>query len=434
LEEEKGLKKVLLAIILVFTPVVCDAGELYEITLPEAIEYVKKNSPKLMIKRMDVEIAKNNIQKANRLNNPSLTSATNIAKAGDGNPQQLVVSELFEIAKRHPRKKLALSEYELSQRNLELGAFDLRMNVREAYINLVGAKTILKVVKEQKDLISELRELAEKKFAQGLANEMDIFQTKIALNQLAIEQNSAEVNVNNSITEFNRVVYRKDADYNSTEGVFADNYSALLVPPPSINLPSLEVLLDTYLANCFDIKIARQKIDIAEKNLTNVIRKRVPDVALTGGWEYQEKFRSASGGFHSGGFAGISLVNIPLLYTYKPEIKNAKIVLEQANLKYDSEVNEAVKTIASAYDSFNTAKANLNEYNNQLVSNSYILMKYAKENYEAGKSDLISLIVMEKCYKEINIGYTLALVEYSKTWTDLLRALNIDEMSGLELL
>jgi len=76
----------------------------------------------------------------------------------------------------------------------------------------------------------------------------------------------------------------------------------------------------------------------------------------------------------------------------------------------------------------------LNEYNNQLVSNSYILMKYAKENYEAGKSDLISLIVMEKCYKEINIGYTLALVEYSKTWTDLLRALNIDEMSGLELL
>lgn len=410
------------------------AGELYEISLPDAIEYVKQNSPKLMISRMDVEIAKNNIKQANKLQNPTLTSASNIGKAGDGNPQQLVVSELIEIGKRHPRKKLAQSIYELTIRNLERSKFDLCMNVRDAYIDLVGAKTILRVVGERQAVIADLKSLAEKKCAQGLANEMDIFQTKIALNQLEIEKNSALVNVNNSITELNRAIYRKDADYNSLEGVYADNFVALMVPEPSVELPALNDLLERYLEDCFDVKIAKQKIEVAERDLTNVIRKRVPDVALTGGWEYQEKYRSASGGFYSGGFAGVSLVNIPLLYTYKPEINNAKIALEQANLKYNSEVNETIKTIASAYDSFNTAKANLNEYNNQLLEDSFVLMKYAKESYEAGKSDLISLIVMEKCYKEINIGYTKALVEYSKSWTELLRALNIDKMEEIEVL
>ena len=68
------------------------------------------------------------------------------------------------------------------------------------------------------------------------------------------------------------------------------------------------------------------------------------------------------------------------------------------------------------------------------MDDSFKLMKFAKESYEAGKSDLISLIVMERCYKEINIGYTKALIEYSKTWTDLLRALNIDNIDKTELL
>ena len=157
------MKKILITLAMLCTSTTF-ASELYEISLPDAIEYVKQNSPKLMISQMDVEIAKNNIKQANRLQNPSLTSASNISKAGDGNPQQLVVSELIEIGKRHPRKKLAQSYYELTKRNLERNKFDLCMNVRDAYIDLVGAKTILKVVNEHKDVITSLKKLAEKKF------------------------------------------------------------------------------------------------------------------------------------------------------------------------------------------------------------------------------------------------------------------------------
>jgi hypothetical protein len=72
------------------------AGELYEITLPDALEYIKTHSPRLMIREMDVQTARNRIHQANRLQNPTLTSASNIGKAGDGNPQQLVVSEVIE--------------------------------------------------------------------------------------------------------------------------------------------------------------------------------------------------------------------------------------------------------------------------------------------------------------------------------------------------
>ncbi len=426
------MKKILSIITLLFFTQVAYGGELYEITLPEALEYIKTHSPRLMIREMDVQAARNNISQANRLQNPSLTSASNIGKAGDGNPQQLVVSEVIEIGKRHHRKKLAESKYQLSIRALERTKFDLAMNVRDAYIDLVGAKTIHKVITEHQNIITELKQVAQNKLAKGNGTEMDVFQTMISYNQLEIEKNSAEVNVNNAITDLNRVIYRKDADYNSTNGIYAYDFKELMVPNPSIELPSLEELLKTHLDNCFDVKIAKQEINIAEKTLTTILRKRIPDLAVTGGWEYQEKYRSASGGFYSGGFAGVSLINIPLLYTFKPEINNAKIALEQANLRYDSEINETVKNISSAYSSFNTAKANLNQYNDNLIKDSIVLIDYAKTNFENGKSDLIALMVMEKCYKEISIGYTRALIEYCKTWNDLLRALNIESFEEPE--
>ena len=125
------MKKIILITLLLFTQM-AHAGELYEISLPDALEYIKTHSPKLMIREMDVQAAKNNIRQANRLQNPSLTSASNIGKAGDGNPQQLVVSEVIEIAKRGSRKKLAESEYELSLRALERAKFNLAMkyNIR----------------------------------------------------------------------------------------------------------------------------------------------------------------------------------------------------------------------------------------------------------------------------------------------------------------
>lgn len=417
----------------IFTPAVWSV-ELTEITLPAAIEYVQNYSPRLKIREMDVELSKNKVDIANRLQNPTIGSFINIGKAGENDPQFLGATQLIELAKRHPRKKYAESEYKLSQENFARYKFDLGMDVRDAYIDVVGAKTIRKLIDEQYDLLTELDNIARDKYQNGLATEMDVFQTELALNQLKIQKNSAQVNVDNAISELNSIMYSKEDEFDSVAEVYADDFSDLLVPSPDFELPDLDSILEKYLKNCYYVKIARQEIDVAEKNLTTVIRKRVPDLELSAGWAYNEKFRNPEGTFYGGAYIGVNLVNIPLFYTFTPEIKNAKIALEQANLKYYSVVDELVKDIASAYSRFNTAKANLNEYNANVVGDSFILMNYAKESYKRDKSDLISLIVMEKSYKEIIIGYTNALVDYCKCWTALLRALDVEELVQSEVL
>ena len=119
-------------------------------------------------------------------------------------------------------------------------------------------------------------------------------------------------------------------------------------------------------------------------------------------------------------------MNIPLFYSYKPEIQNAKMQINQAELHYMSVQNKAMNDLQSAYEKFVTAKINLNYYNDNLLKNSNELIKVAKKNHSTGKSTLTTLIVMEQSYRSIVAGYTYALADYYKCWIDFLREVNVE--------
>ena len=134
-----------------------------------------------------------------------------------------------------------------------------------------------------------------------------------------------------------------------------------------------------------------------------------------------------SGNFNSGAYTGVSIEDLPVFYNYSPEIKNATYKLEQAKLNYISVQNKAEKDIKAAYERFLTAADNLNRYEFKIVTDSAKLIESSKKSYESGKSDLTSLIVMKQSYKSIIIGYTQALTDYYKSWTNFLREINDED-------
>ena len=180
------------------------------------------------------------------------------------------------------------------------------------------------------------------------------------------------------------------------------------------------------LKNRYDIKIAKQEIDVAKKNLVYVSRQRIPDLEVQGGYGFITSGMSDSGTAVNGAYAGANIVNIPLFYSYKPEIQNAKMQVNQAELKFISVQNKAVNDLNGAYEKFATAKINLNYYNDNLLKNSNELIRVAKKNYATGKSTLTTLIVMEQSYRSIVAGYTYALADYYKCWIDFLREVNVE--------
>lgn len=401
-----------------------------KLSLPEAIEYALSHNLEIRSTRIDINKAKNDIKTANRLRNPYFTSFFNLGRAATDNPNYAGMYFPIDIAKRGARKRLAKSTYDLTRGNVLLAELNLRLDVRQAYVDLVAAKSMVKILDDQRILLQELVNVAKRKYEVGTAPQMDVIHSKMTLNQLLIQLNSARTNVFIARYKFNLILeavgFDSKEDYLPEQKEFVD----LLTPIPTEKLPSFDYFYNIATLKRLDIKNAQKDIDIAQKNLTLVIRQRVPDIELGAGYMFVPQALATDNHFSQGAFIGGNIINIPLLYQYSPEIKNAKLVVEQKELAYQNVQHHALMNLHSAYDAFSTAQTNLNYYSDVLLSESKQFLQMARKSYQIGKTSITDYIFIEQSYKNILMGYTNSLAEYYNAWVELLREVN-DE--GLKL-
>lgn len=395
-----------------------------KISLPEAIEYALSNNLGIKSKRLETDKAKNNIKIANRLLNPYIEWFVNMGQAAIDNPDYVGLMFPIEIFKRSARKKVAKSALELTKGNVALAELNLRLDVRQAYVDLVAAKSILKILDEQRQLLQELLNIAQRKYEVGAVPQMDVIHAKMALNQLLIQLNSARTGVLIARYKFNLLLQSKEfdtqEDYLPQQKKFVD----MLTPNSTEKISAFDNIADYALTTRLDIKIARQEVDVAQKELVVTIRKRIPDIELGGGFMFVPPNLATAGNATTGVLIAGKVANIPLLYQYSPEIKNAKIQVDQKELLYNNTKHMALMNLHSAYDAFITAQANLNYYNDVLLSESNQFLNMAKRSYTVGKTSMTDLIYIEQSYKNIIMGYTNALANYYNSWVDLIREVN----------
>ena len=424
--------KSILAILLIYgiSLNVSAIEDIKPISMQDALKVAIENSIELEKQKINVNIAKNDIKVANRLQNPSLDSYWNMGNAGLGNPHSVGITQLIEVLKRKYRKKSAIASYEVSEENARYQNFDLKMDVREAYINLVSAKSIAESLKTEEKLLSDINTIVKQRYKNGMATETDVIQANISLNHVRTQLNTANTNIMSARFQFNSVM-DTDPIYDSLVNTFEDDreFNQLLTPSPKSDLPDFNSILALAEQHRFDLKIAQKEIEVAKNNLKIATSQRVPDVEITAGYLYQPIGISGEGRFLHGAYAGASLVNLPLLYNYSPEIKNAKLEIEKAQLKYAAAQNNAFANLSSAYEKLINARVNLNYYTDSLIEDSKTMMRTSKKNYEDGKTDLTTLVVIEQSYRSIIIGYTYALAQYYSCWINFLREVDVENLN-----
>ena len=116
-----------------------------EISLIEAIDIALKTNPQVQMKKIETDIAKNDIKIANRLQNPSISTFQNIGATAQGNPQEVGADYVIELLKRGKRKNYALIKEAIAKDNKKLYELTLAYEVKKAYIDLLYKKTNLKI-------------------------------------------------------------------------------------------------------------------------------------------------------------------------------------------------------------------------------------------------------------------------------------------------
>ncbi len=423
------MKKIVIALICILLAQVTSYAieDVKKVYLQEAINTAVENNIDLKAAQLNIQIAKNKVKSANRLQNPSVDYFQFFGAAGWSEPRQFGLNQTVELAKRGVRKDFAKSNLKLSKKNVDYTVFDLKMDVREAYVNLVAAKSVQDTLEQQRNLQEELLEIVKNRVNLGQVEEIDLIQAEIAYNQMVTQVNSAKANVKTALAQFNKVINNPNkVVYDSKDNIFLEenNYVEMLTPSPIYNFPTVDEIMDEAINNRYDLQIAKQEIEVAQKNLKVVASQRVPDLAVLGGFAFQGAKHTVDNRFNGGAYVGASLINIPLFYNYGPEIKNAALKLQQAEMNYDSLKNKAEKDVMAAYEKFLISAQNLNDYESKIIPTSDELIDISIKSYEKGKSDLTALIVMKQSYKSILVGYTYALADYYNSWTNFLREVN----------
>lgn len=413
--------------------------ELKKINLDDAIQLSLENNLDIQAARIDVELAKNSVKLANKLNNPDLNLFFNYGQAGKNEPQQIGVSELFEIGKRSPRKQLAKANLVQKELAVKSAEFTLEMDVRETYADLVAAKTILSSLLEQEKLLKDLYEIANKRYAQKKSPLSESLQVQIVLNNLSVSINNAQTALIHARNEFNKALNikdNKDFSFDTQEDYLPDEtvFISLKTPDYTKDMVEFSRVEQLVLPKRYDIQIAKQDVSVAEKKLKLVSKEIIPDLEVFGGYSYLSSSHTENNVHKSGAYVAASIKNIPLFNTGKQDVENAKLSLKQAQINYESLNNKALKDLNSAYDKLMTSQKNLKFYKNKLVKDSEDLLKEAKKDYIEGHTDLTSVIVMAQSYREIYNGYISALADYYTDWIDFLREVCIEDFSWEEML
>ncbi len=394
-----------------------EADDKVKVSLEEAMDLALKGNIELQEQRKNLGISQNDIARANALKNPQIQSNLLIGRIARANSSQVGVMLPIEIAKRGVRKSAAESGLDYTENKIKDSEFKLKQRVRTAYFNLILAKSQLKVMEDRKVLLEDLLEISKNHSKDSPNYEIELLQADMRLKKQFVQINKVRAEVKTAQYTFNKVLNLEN-NMNlydvKEESVFSQEFFT------NLELPTYEELLSYAFEHRYDIKMAQARLEKTKKDIIIASRKKVPDLYVSGGYAFAHDGTP-------GAYVGAGL-DLPSLYTYAPEVKNAKLEYEKAQLGYNSIINIAKNIISTNYDKFKMAQENVGYYYS-MIDESKKILDLSKQRYQKGQVPLTNLIVVEHSHQDLLKEFLNAIGVYYNTYIALLTELGMENFS-----
>lgn len=410
------MKKIVTLFITLILTVLPSSAEIIKISADDAVRLAIQHNLELQAKRKEIEALQQEIKMANALKNPQIQSTVLMGPIGRSNASQAGLAIPIEILKRGVRKKAAIANMNLLENKIRQEELNLKLDVMSAYFDVVYMKSVVSILQQREELFRKMKVLAEAKPKNSQNYEIEKLQSDIKHKKQLVSLNKAKANLLYAQFNFNKVLNLKDTDtmYDARENSLFQEHISLL----DIQLPEYNTIEEVAMKYSYSIRIAYDNIDKSEKDLAVAKHKVIPDLTVIGGYAF-----SGDGQYH-GGYAG-GYLDLPVFYTYRPEVKRAKIILERAKIDRVSFENKLKFALKEDYNQFKYAKENMGYYKDILKESDRIL-KMSEKSYADGKTSLLNMFIIENSHQEILNEYISAMQVYYNSYLDLIHNMGHD--------
>lgn len=411
------MKKILALIVIIFAIIAPVNAEVVRISADEAVQLALENNLTLQSKRKEVDILKQEVKMANALKNPQLQANILTGSISKANSSQAGVALPIEISKRGVRKKAAIARLNRIEDQIRQEELNLKIDVMSAYFDVVYMKTIVAILKQREELFKEMEIVANSKPKNSLNYEIEKLQSDMKHKKQVILLNKAKADLLCAQFHLNEVLNLKNANgvmYDARETSLFQEHISLL----AIEIPEYKKIEDIAMKYSYSIRISDDNIAISKAELKQAKHLVIPDLTVASGYAY------SSDGKAQGAFVGGSL-DMPLLYTYRPEVNRAKIILERAKIDRVSFENQLKFALKQDYNKFKYAKENMNYYKD-ILKDSETILQMSRDRYAKGQTVLLNVFIIENSHKDILNEYIDAMQIYYRAYLELMHNVGHD--------
>lgn len=415
------MKKIVITLFLLFSICLPSSSQIVHITLDNAVNLALENNLDLKSKRKKAEELQQEIKIANALKNPRFESNFLIGRVTRGNSSQFGLSVPVEVAKRGIRKKIAQTNLDIVEKEIKASEHDIKIEIMKNYFNILYLKSVVLIFQEREKLFKNLKTIAEQKSKKYVNYDVDILQADMKYKRQLVYLNKAKADLLIAQFKLNDTINIKNSEnmYDTIEESLFINDLSLL----NLTLLPYQTIEDTAMKYSYSLAIAESNITKSEQEVTQAKRQRIPNLTIGGGTAYQTAHQTG-GDSLPGAYIAIG-ADIPILYSYSPDIKKAKIVLERSSIDKDSFENHLRYALKQDYNEFKYAKANMEHYKN-ILSESQKLMNTYSKRYEKGQTSLQNFIQVETMHQETLKDYIGAAQAYYDSYLNLMHNVGHD--------
>lgn len=415
------MKKIVITLFLLFSICLPSSSQVVHITLDNAVNLALENNLDLKSKRKKAEELQQEIKIANALKNPRFESNFLIGRVTRGNSSQFGLSVPVEVAKRGIRKKIAQTNLDIVEKEIKASEHDIKIEIMKNYFNILYLKSVVLIFQEREKLFKNLKTIAEQKSKKYVNYDVDILQADMKYKRQLVYLNQAKADLLIAQFKLNDTINIKNSEnmYDTIEESLFINDLSLL----NLTLLPYQTIEDTAMKYSYSLAIAESNITKSEQEVTQAKRQRIPNLTIGGGTAYQTAHQTG-GDSLPGAYIAIG-ADIPILYSYSPDIKKAKIVLERSNIDKDSFENHLKYALKQDYNEFKYAKTNMEHYKN-ILSESQKLMNTYSKRYEKGQTSLQNFIQVETMHQETLKDYIGAAQAYYDSYLNLMHNVGHD--------
>lgn len=410
------MKKIFILAITLISIILPSNAEVVRISADDAVQLALKNNLALQAKRKEIDILKQEVKMANALKNPQLQTNILTGSIARTNSSQAGIAVPVEIAKRGVRKRAAIAKLNLLENQIKQEELNLKIDVMSAYFDVVYMKTVVSILEQRGELFKDMMLLADNKPKNSKNYEIEKLQSDMKYKKQIISLNKAKADLLYAQFHLNNVLNLEDTSnmYDARETSLFQEHITLL----ELQLPDYKTVEDVAMKYSYSLRISDNNIAQSRAELSEARHKVIPDMVLAGGYAF------SGDGKTEGAFVGGSL-DIPLLYSYRPEINRAKIVLERAHIDRLSFENKLKFALKQDYNRFKYAKENMNYYKD-ILKDSEAILNMSRERYVKGQTALLNVFINENSHKEILNEYINAMQVYYRAYLDLMHNMGHD--------